>query len=139
MGSGQEYERNGVYRLYSELKGHKDGKMSCPSDHVHSVVVENTSVCDINVEFKVIPQTELVSYAGGTPWIDSLCLGGSSKPRRKREDWSEEEMLVGPRPALTKARLKRDVDVTSDFRWRSEDGFGPAEPGVSLQHRLILT
>jgi len=137
--NGQEYDRNGVYRLYSELKSHRDGQMSCPSDLVHSVVVENTSVCDISVEFKANPQTELVTYARGTPWTDSLCLGGSSKPRRQRKDWREEAMLVGLRADRTKARLRRDVDVTSEFRWLSKDGFGPPEPGVSLQHRLILT
>lgn len=136
---GVAYDRNGVYRLYSELKGHKDEQVSCPSALVHAVVVENTSVCDINVEFKVTPRTELVTYANGTPWTDSLSLGGSSKPGHQREDWREEEMLVGPRPAPTKARARHDVDVTTEFRSLSVDGFGPPQPGVSLQHRLALT
>lgn len=136
--SGLEYDRNGVYRLYSELKGHKDGQMSCPSDLVHGVVIENESVCDITVEFRAIPGTDLVTYADGTPWTDSLSLRGSSKPRRQQRDWREEEMRIGPRSDRNKVRLRHDIDVTSEFHWREADGYGPPERGVSVRHRLTL-
>jgi hypothetical protein len=136
--SGLERNRDGVLRLQSELKGHASGRLTCPSQLIHRLEVENCSVCDVLVDFTATPRTPLVTYASATPWSDRLDLAGSSKPRHLQSDWREEQMDVHRLPTPSQAQHRRDLDVTTTFRSRFPGALGPPQLSVSVQHRLVL-
>lgn len=137
--NGWDDKCDGTLWLQTEVKKHRRGVLTSPSQVEHAVQIDNVSVCDVEVTFTSTPENAMLHYEDGKPWAQKFTLEGSSAPRGRRSESRRKHLAVAQLNGEDEASHTLLVKATAqsyDVKRATTDG--PLEESSVAILRLVL-